>query len=102
MIASPLPRRPGATSAEIVGHVTVDVKIGQKDMSICCALGNFRFEVWEGGINREVWALLHSAESPSLRDSVSPIYRMLMPVPFSDLYDNQGEERRFMVLLVEN
>ena len=77
---------------------SVDLEVGQKQILIRTGSGDFRFEVWEGGIDREVWDLLKSLEHPHLRDNLIRRWEINMPEPMTEANPNTGAERRFIVL----
>jgi len=76
---------------------TVDLEVGQPQVLIRTGFGTFRFEVWQGGIDREVWDLLKSLERPHLRDNRIRRWEVTMPEPFTEALSNLGPDRRFVV-----
>jgi hypothetical protein len=90
VIAEPQPH-------QFVSPCTVDLEVGQKRVLIRTAEGRFLFEVWEGGIDREVWDLLKALEAPYLRDNVLRQWTVSTPRPFTMVHVNEGPDRRFVV-----
>jgi len=74
----------------------VDLQVGEKAVLIRAAFGSFRFEVWEGGIDRELFDLLKSLECPELRGHSQRQWTVSTPMIAPSL-PNEGAERRFIV-----
>jgi hypothetical protein len=83
---------------DVLEGANIQAEVGNPIVHLRCGLGFFQFSVWEGRINRETWDVLHSVETPALKDWVTTPYRCTMPIPFNDLFDNLGDEARYVVI----
>lgn len=79
-------------------QVTVFDRGNRQWVKVLSGIGLFDFEVWRGRLaHGDLWSILHRLETGV--PFASPFrFRAVVPIPFSPVHSNQGNDRRFLVI----